>query len=302
MLICHTTWLIGLTEAGGVGVEMFESLERTRPMSVRIAEHIVERIQSGEFPLGTRLPSETELARQFGVSRPSVREALGALQFVGYVDSVRGSGSRVISLTPQLEPPASPTEVSPRDVLRFFEARLVTEPQVAAIAARDPDPDKLAEAEKLIEAMELVAHEPALHGETDLRVHRALAQACRNTFLTEPVLRLLDTLASPTLNATRQQAWRERELPPIWHGQHRETLEALRGHDPRGAAESTWRHVASSARNALAVVQDAPGVDEQVVADFTALLEAGPMGPGATSPHDRGRQEGGDQDVRVITD
>jgi len=294
--------LAAFDDVGGDDVEMFESLERSRPMSVRIAEHVVDRIQSGEFPLGMRLPSETELARQFGVSRPSVREALGALQFVGYVDSVRGSGTRVVRLTPQLDAPSSPPVISSPEILRFFEARLLLEPQVAALAARDPDLDKLAEADRLIEAMELVAHEPALHGETDLRVHRALAQACRNTFATEPVLRLLDVLASPTLNATRQQAWRERELPPIWHGQHRETLEALRGHDPRGAAESTWRHVASSARNALAVVQDAPGVAEQVVADFTALLEAGPMGPAATSPHDRGRQEGGDQDVRVITD
>jgi len=112
-------------------VEMFESLERSRPMSVRIAEHVVDRIQSGEFPLGMRLPSETELARQFGVSRPSVREALGALQFVGYVDSVRGSGTRVVRLTPQLDAPSSPPVISSPEILRFFEARLLLEPQVA---------------------------------------------------------------------------------------------------------------------------------------------------------------------------
>ncbi|MGB7447492.1 MAG: FadR/GntR family transcriptional regulator [Ornithinimicrobium sp.] len=281
---------------------MFESLERSRPMSVRIAEHVVDRIQSGEFPLGMRLPSETELARQFGVSRPSVREALGALQFVGYVDSVRGSGTRVISLTPQLDPPTGPPEVTPREVLRFFEARLLLEPQVAAMAARDPDLDRLAEAEKLIEAMELVAHEPALHGETDLRVHRALSQACHNTFATEPVLRLLDVLASPALNAVRQQAWGERELPPIWHGHHRETVQAIRTHDPRAAAESTWRHVASSARNALAVVADDPGVDEQAKGQFVALLEAGPLTFGGPSTQPTSHLEGGRRSVRVVVD
>ncbi|HKJ12799.1 MAG TPA: FCD domain-containing protein [Ornithinimicrobium sp.] len=264
---------------------VFESLERARPMSVRIAEHVVERIQSGEFPVGMRLPSETELARQFGVSRPSVREALGALQFVGYVDSVRGSGSRVVSQRPQVDGPRKSDEIGPREVLRFFEARLLSEPQVAALAARDPDLDRLAEAEKLIEAMELVAHEPALHGETDLSVHRALAQACRNSFMVEPVLRLLDVLASPALRATRRHAWADHDLPPLWHDHHRETLEAIRAGRPQAAAESTWRHLESSARHALEVVAREGTVDERARSEFTSFLSAGPYAS-ALATHD----------------
>lgn len=276
----------------------FQSLERNRSVAVRIAEQVVARIQSGESPVGTRLPSETELARQFGVSRPSVREALGALQFVGYIDSVRGSGSRVISRTPHLASPDALTEVTSRDVLRFFEARLLLEPQAAAVAARDPDLDKLAEAEELIDAMELVVHEPAMHGETDLRVHRALAEVCRNTFVREPALRLLDVLASPPLRPTRERAWTDRELPPIWHGQHRETVEAIRAHDALAAAESTWHHLVSSARNALTVVDGDPGVDQRAIEDFTALLDGGLFasafilnGPGGGGAH-----------VRAVTD
>ncbi|MGB3829614.1 MAG: FadR/GntR family transcriptional regulator [Ornithinimicrobium sp.] len=256
----------------------FQALERNRSMSVRIAEKIVARIQSGEFGLGTRLPSETELARQFGVSRPSVREAFGALQFVGYIDSVRGSGTRVMSVTPHLDRSGTPAEVTPEGILRFFEARLLLEPQVAAVAARDPDLDKLTEAEELIDAMELVVHEPTLHGETDLRVHRALAEVCRNSFLAEPVLRLLDVLVSPPLRPTRNQAWANRELPPIWHGQHRETVRAIRDRDIQAAAESTWRHLASSSRNALTVIGRDPSVDPRVIETFTACLNEGPVG------------------------
>lgn len=276
---------------------MFDSLERQRPMSVRIAEQIVARIRSGEFPLGTRLPSETELASQFGVSRPSVREALGALQFVGYVDSVRGSGTQVISLTPHLGPSVTQGEVTPRHVLHFFEARLLLEPQVAAAAARDPDLDQLDAAEELIEAMELVMHEPALHGETDLLVHRALCQTCRNPFLTEPVLRLLDTLMSPELRTTRLQAWADQELPTVWHGQHRETVDAIRAHDPKAAAESTWLHLASSARNALAVVARDGSVDERTQAEFVHLLDGGPLTPAPTRTDTEGRGR-----VRVVED
>lgn len=278
----------------------FQSLERNRSISVRIAEQIVARIQAGEYALDTRLPSETELARQFGVSRPSVREALGALQFVGYIDSVRGSGSRVISLTPHLDPSGTPTEVTSEEVLRFYEARLLLEPQVAAVAARDPDLDKLAEAEELIEAMEMVVHEPTLHGETDLRVHRALAEVCRNAFLTEPVIRLLDVLVSPPLRPTRDQAWADRELPPIWHGQHRVTVQAIRDRDALVAAESTWQHLASSARNALSVVQRDPSVEERAIKDFAALLDNGPYASATILTTRPRRPGGGEAHVRSV--
>jgi len=182
----------------------------------------------------------------------------------------------VVSRSPRLDTTGKTPEVTPRGVLHFFEARLLSEPQVAAMAARDPDLDRLAEAERLIDAMELVAHEPGLHGETDLSVHRALAHACRNPFVAEPVLRLLDVLVTPALRATRHHAWADPDLPPLWHGQHRETVEAIRRREPQAAAQSTWRHLESAARNALVVAAAEPSVDNQTERDFLAFLDAGP--------------------------
>src|SRR6188472_2051264 len=75
----------------------FSPLPRARQVSAHVAERILERITSGALPLGARLPSETELARDFAVSRPSVREALAALQFAGHVESRRGFGTIVVS-------------------------------------------------------------------------------------------------------------------------------------------------------------------------------------------------------------
>lgn len=259
---------------GWGAVAEFPSLERNPSVSVRIAEQIVSRIHSGDFPVGTRLPAETELARQFGVSRPSIREALGALQFVGYIESVRGSGTRVINRN--AEQATAPVDLTATQVLRLFEARLLLEPQVAAAAARDPDLSKLALAEELIEGMGLVVHEPALHGDTDLRVHRALAEVCRNDFLVEPVRRLLDVVASPALEPTRDRAWAHRELPPIWERQHREIAQAIRARDAARAVEATWEHLASSARNALSVVAAHPDVEPSVIEGFVALLDDGP--------------------------
>lgn len=269
-------------------MSQFDRLTRDRSVSVRIAEQIVGRIQAGEFALGTKLPSEVELARQFGVSRPSVREALGALQFVGYIDSMRGSGSRVVSLEGTIgEARTHLRVVAPHDILRLFEARLSIEPQVASLAARDPDLDKLKHAEELIEGMGLVVNEPRLHGETDLRVHRACAQICRNVYMSSAALRLLDLVASPQLRATREQAWSDGVLPSLWGSQHEDVIEAIRNRDAMAAYEATWQHLASSSANALTVAVKDPNVTEADVERMTSLLDEGPMGerPVPTRPY-----------------
>lgn len=249
--------------------------EAAQSTSVRIAEKIVARIEAGEYPLGRKLPAETQLARQFGVSRPSVREALGALQFVGYIDSVRGSGTRVISTSRTRRPQAGPAGFTSREILQLFEARLMLEPSVAAVAARDPDLDNLERAEDLIEGMALVINEPTLHGETDLLVHRAMAEVCRNAFLRQSLLGLLDVAASDQLASIRTQAWADRELPQVWGGQHEQIVRAIRERDVTSAAEASWEHVASSARNALAVVAKDPGLEPSAVDRLVAVLEGG---------------------------
>src|SRR5438309_3928985 len=69
----------------------FHSIEPRR-LYRQIADQIRGLIKSGEFPAGTRLPAERDLARQLGVSRPSVREALIALEVEGWVEVRTGSG------------------------------------------------------------------------------------------------------------------------------------------------------------------------------------------------------------------
>lgn len=257
--------------------EPFQPLQPERSVSVRIAEQIAARIQAGEFPVGTKLPPETELARQFGVSRPSIREALGALQFVGYVASVRGSGSRIVSLEQSgNQAGAVPAELASQEILRLFEARLLVEPQVAALAAMDPNWEKLEQVEGLIEGMRLLVNKSTLHGETDLRVHRALAKVCRNSYMTAATLKILNVAASPRLQMIRNQAWSNRDLPSTWGDQHRSVVQAIRARDAVTATEASWHHLVSSAQNALTVIIQDPKLDGELVERFERLLNRRP--------------------------
>lgn len=281
----------------------FQALQSEKSIAVRIAEQLVTRIRSGDFPIGTKLPSETELARQFGVSRPSVREALGALQFVGYIDSTRGSGSQVTSREPVVDHSGlAPAKVAPRDVLRLFEARLLIEPQVAALAAQDPDLDQLEEATDLIEGMSLVVNRSTLYGETDLRVHRAIAAVCQNSFMTASALKLLDVMASPQLRDTRVQAWQNRLLPPLWGCQHTDIVTAIRERDAVTAATATWDHLVSSARNALTVLSADPSVSDATVGDFNQFLDRGPLLPDNAPVGPRPHHTGGRNHARTVKD
>src|SRR5450830_510131 len=100
----------------------------------QISDQLRKLIIDGEFPVGSRLPSERDLAVQLGVSRPSLREALIALEVEGYIEVLMGSGIYVC-------PPSPPNEgeidlSSEEGPLELIRARGVLEGEVAAMAAK----------------------------------------------------------------------------------------------------------------------------------------------------------------------
>ena len=82
----------------------------------QIADQIAALIEKGEYGAGARLPPERDLAKQLGVSRPSVREALIALEVEGYVDVRVGSGVYVVGPGPALRSPPFRTPTSSASV------------------------------------------------------------------------------------------------------------------------------------------------------------------------------------------
>lgn len=233
------------------GATPFAALAPSDQISVRIGEAILAAIEEGAFPPGSRLPGEVELARQFGVSRPTVREALSALVFAGYVRPRRGAPSVVVGTRGEGRRSARPILRSPRDALDVFESRLAVEPQALFIAALDPEPRALEEAGDLIRGMGLAVDAPVFHASTDLRMHAALVAVCRNRFLAEESLRLLDLCAEPVLGRARERAWSTPELPRLWVGHHVAVYEAIAAGDAEGAARVACRHLCSTVLNVV---------------------------------------------------
>ncbi len=166
----------------------------------QIAEQVRSLIAGGEFAGGSRLPAERDLAKQLGVSRPSVREALIALEVEGWVEVRTGSGVYVLDRTGHTgkangaAPKISPTEWGPLELIR---ARRVVEGEIAALAAvqgKRKDTDAMARA---IDAMRADADRNVMPLEGDRAFHTAIVQACGNVVLIETVQGFWDSRRGP---------------------------------------------------------------------------------------------------------
>lgn len=218
-------------------------------MAVRIAGALRQRIEQGDWPVGTVVPAEAELAREFGVSRPTMREALSALQFAGYVESRRRRGTVVLSAAPVPGPARHARAANSfAEVAELLEARLVLEPAVLALAAEDPDPEALDEAQTAVAGMALVTGSSALPADTDHRLHALVARTCRNPTLRADLETLLERASGPVWRRTQESAWRG--SPGQWTADHGAIVDALRRGDGPAAAAIARRHLLSAVANA----------------------------------------------------
>lgn len=151
----------------------------------KIARMISDLIAAGEFVPGQRLPGERDLARQLGVSRPSVREALIALEVEGKVEVRVGTG--VFVCPPKKAAPQLLGE-GPFELIR---ARWVIEGETAALAAEESSTDDRDEMKRAVDDLRL-SKSPRDSEAADRRLHVAIGNATRNAPLGELVQTLWD--------------------------------------------------------------------------------------------------------------
>jgi len=170
---------------------------RPRKVSTIAAQQLIEAIKNGSFPVGSKLPSEFELADQMGVSRPSIREALSALQAVGLIASRAGSGNYVLRIPSTDEEQDAPHLIeNEAGCLEVMEARSILEPPVAAYVAGKHSPDEIASLRDILVQMREEAEKGdfAPYFEADKAFHRGLVDAAHNHLITEAVIPLVDTM------------------------------------------------------------------------------------------------------------
>lgn len=207
----------------------------------QIAEQLRALIEHGEFPAGTRLPPERDLAVQLGVSRPSVREALIALEVEGRVEVRMGSGIYVREAAPR----AAPVEHEAESPLETIRARALIEGELAAVAAQQM---KRAQISGLREAIALMGQESAagqMPTQGDRLFHTRIAEASENSVLLRVVSGLFDERHNPLF----AQLGSHFETARSWAAaieEHKAVVDAIAHQDPAAAREAMVRHLANS--------------------------------------------------------
>lgn len=208
---------------------------------------IVERIVSGALEAGDKLPSESELGRVYGVSRPVIREALMRLQADGLVSTRQGVGSFIRRRPPEgLIQFAEPSDVA--GVLRCFEVRLAIEGAAARLAAERASPAAVEAIGQTLPALARAMDGDGRVEDADYDFHMAVAKAAANDFFVAILGSMhtaIDGLLRISLGITRRGS---RERMRRVCEEHEAIYDAILGKDPEGADLAMRYHLSRARR------------------------------------------------------
>jgi GntR family transcriptional repressor for pyruvate dehydrogenase complex len=212
----------------------------------RVVEHVRHLIESGGLKPGDRLPGERDLAHELGLSRPSVRSGLEALDSMGVVVSRRGAGTFIADGPPDLgaEPLSLLASLHRFTPNEMFEARLVLEVGIAGLAAQHAEGEPLAAMAEEVTEMFASVEDPAAFLRHDVRFHRAVAGGCGNRVLAA----LMEMVAAQYYELRRETVERAKNLRDSAE-MHRRIFRAIRARDAGAARLAMTEHL-QSARHA----------------------------------------------------
>jgi GntR family transcriptional repressor for pyruvate dehydrogenase complex len=219
----------------------------TRKLYQQVASTIMGAIVSGQYKPGERLPSERDLAAAFKVSRPTIREAMIALEIRGLAETRHGSGIYVAD-QPSLQEGAADLDIG---AFELTEARRLFEGEAAALAATQINDQSLDELEEIVTQMADENARGLKDWSADRSFHTAIARATRNSAISAVIENLLDMRhKSPLCVYMLERARRVGVQPRV--SEHRRILMALRRRDPRAARNAMRDHLARVIEDVLA--------------------------------------------------
>jgi DNA-binding FadR family transcriptional regulator len=233
----------------------------------QIARAIAGAIDNGRYSPGDKLPSERELADEFSVSRPTVRDAMIALEFQGLVEARQGSGVYV-KAAPRMVEDSAEQEIS---ALELVEARRLFEGEACALAAAIVTDEQLALLDQLVAQMEAQSV-PAARESLELEFHLAIARATGNAAITATVedlwaIRQHSAVCTAALTRARVASRHDSVA------EHQKIAAALRARDPKAARAAMHACLAQVIEDLLALAEaDAVEQTRKKIAEQRRLL------------------------------
>jgi GntR family transcriptional repressor for pyruvate dehydrogenase complex len=240
----------------GPAASPFAAIERRSSVAADAIEQITRLVTSGELRASQKLPPERALSESLGVSRPTIREAVRALETIGVLERRQGSGTFVTDLSPErlARPFRFLIEANARAVDDLAQIRFFLDVGAAEVAAREIDDEGVEELEQLLAAMRDAIDEVERFMELDLRFHRAIRETGGNSVLVAMMASLSTFVDRSRILAAQRRDFREAALHD-----HENIVRSLERRDPEGAAALMSHHLRHM-RSDLTLVE--PDFDE----------------------------------------
>jgi len=228
---------------------------KPKKVSTQIAEQIRSSILAGEFNPGEKLPPERELAEMFGVSRPSVREALNILTSSGLVETYQGGGTLVRSLVESSAgmPLSELIRIDGDRALDVIEVRKGMESWTAWYAASRALPEDVRRLKVVIDGMAKNLEELKHSEDFDAHFHMLVARATHNVVWSHMMQSIFDAMQE-----FQRDVWRAVYLTEddqrLLFSHHLKVYEMIRDRNPDGARDAMLEHLTFAQKRCSAYV------------------------------------------------
>ncbi len=230
---------------------MFNKVQ-TKKVYMKIVEQIRDLIKEGKLKPGDKLPPEQILSEEFGTSRPSVREALSALEILGITESRGGKGNFIRDnlgfplyeqIFKELEEEESPFEI--------LEARKAVETEIVGLSAKKATKEEIdAIKESLNKMKENMTDIPKIM-KIDREFHINIARAAHNNLLFSMMIYLADLLNEKLWIKMKEKSWNIPGCPQKYLEEHIEIFNAIKNKDSKDARKRMYDHLAGVEKDLL---------------------------------------------------
>lgn len=210
------------------------------PLTNRVIRRIQELILGGEVVPGEYLPSQQDLAAQFGVGLSTIREAVKALSLIGLLEAYPGRGTLVLPDAVRIltSDAAMKANLGAVEAEQILEARMVIEVALTRMAAERATAQDIADIEDAFAEMKATIDDDAAFPAADLRFHLALARASKNEVLAQTYYLIHSLLEQAIQAADALPGGKDRAL-----ANHVAILEGIKAHVPARAQQAAERQI-----------------------------------------------------------
>ena len=219
---------------------------KTDRLYIKVAEQLSKLVHDGTIKPGERFPAERDLAEKLGVSRPTIREAMIALELSGIIEIRTGSGIYVTKKKPSLD--SADKGVGPFEIL---EIRYIVESEACALAASRISDEQIEQLKAVLREMEEEEKQDDSSEKADWKFHSIIAEASQNSAIFSVVNWLWELRNQSALSTAFLERIRKEGVHPSIND-HRRIVDALEKRNPEKARMAMKNHIENATAAAAA--------------------------------------------------